>query len=120
MVRSARIRTTRRLVALSAIALCALVTLFVAAPTTSMSRDTEGIGTVVETSGEAMMPAKAFVPTATPRLVSPRPTVMVAVLLAVFGISVFGYCRQRDREHDRAEAPLTLWWVQRRGPPRMA
>jgi hypothetical protein len=94
-----------------------LVCTFIAAPSTWGEGVVNHSGSVVESDGGSVITAESLAPVATHAVHLAGRAIVMAVLLAVFAVATFGGTRRRDHDTFSSGPALTLWWVQRRGPP---
>jgi hypothetical protein len=116
-------RHSRRRHAFSAgaVALCALLTLFIAAPSTWGAGVVDQSGKVVQTHAASSLSApRTLSPSSGSHLQAAAHTIVMAVLVTLLGVAVIGCTRRREPIADAQGPSPVLHWVQRRGPPRMA
>jgi hypothetical protein len=94
-----------------------LVSVFIAAPSTWGEGVVNHSGGVVESSGGSVITAESLAPVTTHAVHLAGRAIVMAVLLAVFAVAAFGGTSRRDHDAFWSDPALTLWWVQRRGPP---
>jgi hypothetical protein len=94
-----------------------LISVFIAAPSTWGAGVVDHAGNVVETQGGSVMTAKSLAPVTTHAVHLAGRAIVMVVLLAVFAVASFGCTRRSDHDAFWNGPALTLWWVQRRGPP---
>jgi hypothetical protein len=120
MVNDSRRPSALRLpVFLGAVAMCASLALFIAAPSAWGSSPVDGdLAATTIAVNDALVAPHALVESA-PQFQMIFSVAVAIVLLAELGVAVGGCTRRRESLSARLARTRALHWTQRRGPPRL-
>jgi hypothetical protein len=105
---------------IGAVALVALVALFIGAPSTWGNGVVDHGGRVVQNTTKSIAAPRAVSPGTGQQLQASAHTFVLAVLIVSLGVAVIGCTRRLDHRATAFGSSPALLWVNRRGPPRHA